>query len=91
MKAKGRLVRCFPGPAITVYQDRINDPSFRHSLVQCLSKLDTQAIPEACPVTKKAGNKVEETRDSRHVRNIACRQAASFQEFIHSFSKLYLQ
>lgn len=63
--ARGRLVRYFPGPAIAVHEDRIHELSCRDALIQYLSELDTQAIEEACPITKKAKNEVVETRDSR--------------------------
>lgn len=66
MQARGRLIRCFPGPAISVLPERILDATFRQALVQCIIKLESEAIEEACPITIKAGKDHEETRDTRH-------------------------
>ena len=70
MMAKGRLRRCFPGPAIAVSQERIADSSFRKALVQLLTELDDKTPAEAWPVVSKAGSKTIEVRDSVHPKLI---------------------
>src|SRR4051812_25776147 len=50
LSTKGRLRRYFPGPAISVSQERIMDPSFRAALVQLLTSLDVQTPQEVLPV-----------------------------------------
>ena len=65
---KGRLRRCFPGPAIAVGQDRLADATFLEPLTDLLAKLDFEAPEEVCPTTKKAGSKVVEVRDTVHPR-----------------------
>lgn len=67
---KGRLRRCFPGPAVAISQDRIADPSFLVPLTDLLASLDTETPEEVCPTTKKAGSKVIEIRDTVHPRMV---------------------
>lgn len=64
MGTKGRLIRCFPGPAVAISRDRVLDSKFRKVLTQCLADLNNQTIAEATPTTQKAGNEVVEIRDS---------------------------
>ena len=64
MTAKGRLRRCFPGPAIAVGQDRMADGFFRKALAQLLAELDTKTPLEAWPAVSKSGSKSPEVRDS---------------------------
>jgi hypothetical protein len=66
MQTKGRLRRCFPGPAVAVCQERIADPSFREALAQVLAQLDVDTPDEAWPVVFKAKSKTIEIRDSVH-------------------------
>ncbi|KFY00452.1 hypothetical protein V490_01336 [Pseudogymnoascus sp. VKM F-3557] len=70
MMAKGRLRRCFLGPAIAVSQERMSDPSFRKALVQLLTELDGKTPAEAWPVVSKADSKANEVRGSVHPKFI---------------------
>ena len=70
MTTKGRLRRCFPGPAIAVSQDRVADSSFREALAQLLTELDANTPKEAWPVVKKAHSEAIEVRDSIHPKFI---------------------
>ncbi|KAH0566189.1 hypothetical protein GP486_000421 [Trichoglossum hirsutum] len=65
-ETKGRLKRCFPGPAVAISQDRIADSSFRGPLTSFLVRLDIETPKEASPTTKKAKSSVIETRDTVH-------------------------
>ncbi|KAK2765376.1 hypothetical protein FQN54_008222 [Arachnomyces sp. PD_36] len=66
--AKGRLRRCFPGPTVAVDQARVADDSFRRNLIECLVKLDDETPEEVSAVSKKAGSKVREHRDTINPR-----------------------
>ncbi len=66
--ARGRLRRCFPGPAVVISQDRIADHSFLEPLADLIAKLDAETPEEALPTVKKAGSEVIETRDTVHPR-----------------------
>ncbi|MCJ1386871.1 hypothetical protein MMC17_009999 [Xylographa soralifera] len=65
---KGRLRRCFLGPAIAIGQGRIADASFLDPIVDLLVKLDLETPHEALPTVRKAGSKVVEIRDTVHPR-----------------------
>ncbi|MCJ1392993.1 hypothetical protein MMC18_005865 [Xylographa bjoerkii] len=65
---KGRLRRCFPGPAMAIGQGRIADASFLDPIVDLLVKLDFETPHEALPTVRKAGSKVVEIRDTVHPR-----------------------
>lgn len=66
MTTKGRLRRCFPGPAIALAHDRIRESSFCEALAQILTSLDTNTPVEAWPVVSKAESKTIEVRDTVH-------------------------
>ncbi|KAI9781451.1 MAG: hypothetical protein M1816_002372 [Peltula sp. TS41687] len=66
IEAKGRLRRCFPGPAVVVSGDRIADSSFRQPLAELLTQLDADTPKEAQPIATKAGSHVVEIRDTVH-------------------------
>ena len=68
IRAKGRLRRRFPGPAVTIGQDRIADARFLTPLAELLAKLDAETPGEVCPTTRKAGSEVIEIRDTVHPR-----------------------
>ncbi len=68
IETRGRLRRCFPGPAVMISQDRIADASFLEPLAELLAKLDAETPEEALPFTIKAHTKVIETRDTAHPR-----------------------
>lgn len=65
---KGRLRRCFPGPAVAVGQNRIADASFVEPLTELLAKLDFETPEEVSPTTTKAGSEVVEVRNTVHPR-----------------------
>ena len=64
IKTRGRLRRCFPGPAIAVEEARIKDVRFREALADLLMQLDNETPEEVLPMTTKASSKVIETRDT---------------------------
>lgn len=64
MSTKGRLRRCFPGPAMIVSHDRMADATFLDPLTQLLAKLDAKTPQEVLPITKKAGSDMPEIRDT---------------------------
>lgn len=66
MQSAGRLQRRFPGPAIAIDRHRIADSHFRMRFAQLLARLDSDMLEQACPIVKKAGSTVWETRDTMH-------------------------
>lgn len=64
MSTKGRLRRCFPGPAMIIGHDRMADATFLDPLTQLLAKLDAETPQEVVPITKKAGSEMPEIRDT---------------------------
>lgn len=70
MTMKGRLKRCFPGPAIAISQERMADSFFRNALVQLLTRLDVDTPLEAWPVVSKAKSQSIEVRDTVHPKFI---------------------
>jgi hypothetical protein len=71
MGTKGRLRRCFPGPAIAINQDRITNASFRETLAKLLAQLDAETPLEVWPVVSKARTNAIETRDTVDPRLVA--------------------
>lgn len=65
---RGRLRRCFPGPAVAIGQDRIADTSFLKPVVELLVQLDAETPEEVLPTATKAHSTVIETRDTVHPR-----------------------
>jgi len=68
MGAAGKLVCSYPGPAIAVPNNHLDDASFRAELANFLSKMDKDVL--AVPTTRKAGSEVVEERDTTHPRYI---------------------
>ena len=66
--ARGRLRRCFPGPAVAIGQDRMADTSFLKPVVELLVQLDAETPEEVLPTATKAHSTVIETRDTVHPR-----------------------
>ncbi|KAK2793814.1 hypothetical protein FQN51_001032 [Onygenales sp. PD_10] len=66
MTTEGRLIQCFPGPAVAIKPDRIADPEFRQALSDCLVGLDNETPAESLPFAYKAGQKHTEIRDTVH-------------------------
>ncbi|OBZ78436.1 hypothetical protein A0H81_02000 [Grifola frondosa] len=69
METKGKLLCSYPGPAIAISHDVINDSSFRESLANFLSRMN-EDILDAAPMTQKAKSHVVEERDTSHPRYI---------------------
>lgn len=63
---QGRLRRSFPGPAVTLARERINDPSFQSAWAQLLARLDLDTPRDVWPITVKAGAKTPDIRDTVH-------------------------
>ena len=61
---KGRLQRSFPGPAIAITSDRMQDLSLCKALAQMLVQLDAQSPQEAWQKVSKAGSKTSEIRET---------------------------
>jgi hypothetical protein len=68
IETKGRLRRCFPGPAVAIGQDRMADASFLKPLTELLVKLDAKTPEEVLPNVTKSHSKVIETRDTMNPR-----------------------
>ncbi|KAL2068505.1 hypothetical protein VTL71DRAFT_14842 [Oculimacula yallundae] len=67
--AKGRLIRCFPGPAIKLDHERLEDQSFREALAQVLTSLDIDTPAEVYKVVSKSRSHHNiEIRESVHPR-----------------------
>lgn len=64
MSTKGRLRRCFPGPAMIIGHDRMADAIFLDPLTHLLAKLDAETPQEVVPITIKAGSEMSEIRDT---------------------------
>ncbi|RDB23570.1 hypothetical protein Hypma_009270 [Hypsizygus marmoreus] len=61
--ASGRLIRSFPGPAISLPNETANDAYFQTQLASFLCQMDAEALDSA-PVTVKAKSTVHEVRDT---------------------------
>jgi hypothetical protein len=70
MTTKGRLRRSFPGPAISMCQDRLADVHFREAIAQLLTRLDTSTPHESFPVAVKAKAAIPEIRDTIHPKYV---------------------
>jgi hypothetical protein len=68
MQTKGRLIRCFPGPAVAIDSNTMLDPSFRVAIAQLLTQLDAQTPEESWPTVMKAKTDTIEIRDAIHPR-----------------------
>ena len=66
MASKGRLLRSFPGPAITLDSEKMAEPSFQEALAELLARLDINTPIESVPVVSKAGSHTTEIRDTVH-------------------------
>jgi hypothetical protein len=70
MATKGRLRRCFPGPAIALDHSQLDDSTFCEALAQLLTSLDVNTPMEVWPVVVKAQTKIIEIRDTVHPKFI---------------------
>ena len=64
MGTKGRLIRCFPGPAVAINSSKLAHPHFRKAIAQFLARLDTDTVEECQPISQKSKSVVSEVRDS---------------------------
>ncbi|KAF7971941.1 hypothetical protein HWV62_19393 [Athelia sp. TMB] len=62
MAAEGKILRCFPGPAIAVPHSTASDQFFIKELSSFLVHMHVDVIDP--PTTKKAGSEVDEVRDT---------------------------
>ncbi|KAF8326320.1 uncharacterized protein EI90DRAFT_3156603 [Cantharellus anzutake] len=65
-----KLLRSFPGPAITVRNDIACDPAFLKELAAFLTQMDAESLEDAQIMTRKARSNVIEERDTTHPRYI---------------------
>ncbi|PQE34116.1 p-loop containing nucleoside triphosphate hydrolase protein [Rutstroemia sp. NJR-2017a WRK4] len=65
---KGRLIRCFPGPTISLDKGRVTDLAFRKMCIQFLEELEQETPAEAIAKTVKAGTTNFESRETVHPR-----------------------
>ena len=70
MSTPGRLKRSFPGCAFTLKRSAFEEEGFREVLAQMVAKMSCQPIPDAQPKVKKAGQFIDETRDTTHPKAV---------------------
>lgn len=63
---KGRLVRTFPGFAVSVPVIRLQEKDLQSMIANTLATMSTQAAPGFQPVAYKAGRHHDEDRDTTH-------------------------
>ncbi|KAJ5925771.1 hypothetical protein N7454_007281 [Penicillium verhagenii] len=66
----GRLIRTFPGPAISMDGAVFNDPALQTMIAQTLTKMNYQAAPETKAKVKKAHQTHDEDRDTTHPKMV---------------------
>ena len=69
MEAKGKLLCSYPGPAVEIPSDVVNDPIFRKEFASFLSQMHADVLDSAA-TSRKAGSTVVEERDTAHPRYI---------------------
>jgi hypothetical protein len=65
---KGRLIRCFPGPTISLDKGRVTDLAFRKMCIQFLEELEQETPAEVIAKTIKASTTNFESRETVHPR-----------------------
>jgi len=70
MKAEGKLLCSYPGPAIRVPVDTFMDKCFLQELSSFLVQMDIKIL-DSIPTTSKAGSVVYEVRETAHPRYIS--------------------
>ena len=70
MATDGRLIRHFPGCAMSVSVDTTKDLRFLEVFVEAAVKLDAEAPDEVLPMTHKARMSIYETRDTSHPKMV---------------------
>ena len=69
MKAEGKLLCSYPGPAIQIPTDTFMDECFLAELASFLVQMDVDIL-DSVPTTIRAGSIVPEVRESAHPRYI---------------------
>ncbi|KAJ1300163.1 hypothetical protein OPQ81_011915 [Rhizoctonia solani] len=64
MSIPGKIVRHFPGPMVKIPNSVAGDSDFIMEVANILSQMNIEYFDEAHPKTRKAGNEVNESRDS---------------------------
>lgn len=64
MSTKGRLKRCFPGPAVAVPVNIFNNAGFQSTVTSTLAKMSSQQAVEMIPTARKASQDHSENRDT---------------------------
>ncbi|KAF8247334.1 hypothetical protein K440DRAFT_643975 [Wilcoxina mikolae CBS 423.85] len=64
MGATGRLVCAYPGPIVAVKAEKVIESEFLEAFTSFVERVDTEEVPQAVPVTEKAGSTVSEHRDT---------------------------
>ncbi|CAE6381232.1 unnamed protein product [Rhizoctonia solani] len=64
MSIPGRIVRHFPGPVVQIPNSVADDDDFVREVANILSQMNKEVFDKARPKTQKAGNEVDESRDS---------------------------
>ncbi|KAK1708175.1 uncharacterized protein BDZ83DRAFT_768810 [Colletotrichum acutatum] len=77
MSTKGRLCRSFPGVGVSIPLKRFVEPGFQEVLAATLAKMSSQAIDGTQPRAKKAGQFLNESRDTANPEMIT--------EFMYSY------
>ncbi|KAF5344605.1 hypothetical protein D9758_013897 [Tetrapyrgos nigripes] len=69
MQGEGKILRTFPGPAISIPNTSFNDPYFREEFSSFLAQMNSDVL-DSVATTQKAGSTVVEEKDSSHPRYI---------------------
>lgn len=69
MACKGKLLCSYPGPAIAVPSNEVDDPTFRREFASFLAQMNVDLL-DAAATTTKAGSTVVEERDTANPRYI---------------------
>ncbi|KUJ21678.1 uncharacterized protein LY89DRAFT_637548 [Mollisia scopiformis] len=70
IKTKGRLRRMFPGRVLLVKPEVFEQPDFQATVAHTLSKMGHQAVIGTQPQAKKAGQMLDEDRDTAHPKMV---------------------
>ncbi|KAI8949144.1 hypothetical protein F4801DRAFT_591297 [Xylaria longipes] len=70
MSIAGRLQRTFPGCAISVAREDVQNPSFLKTITETLAKMSHQPAYGTTPTVKKAGQMHQEDRDTTHPKMV---------------------
>ncbi|KAK5699403.1 hypothetical protein LTR17_023250 [Elasticomyces elasticus] len=65
-QCEGRLVRAFPGTAVDVDLKTFTEPGLVETIAHTLAKMSFQSVPGMQPRIRKAGDDMDEDRDTTH-------------------------